>query len=1675
MRKLLHAARASLVLMLFLIGANSTWAQTYCTSVVSSGCSNGATINSFYTTGAYYNIVNIGTNCGGSGAINYTDMVATAAPGMVIGVNGQIIKYSGGVKIWIDWNEDGDFEDTDEAVFATTSTISATSSFVGSFTVPAAATAGSKRMRVKVVESTTTFTPCTTSGWGETEDYTFEVITGPACSTTGVTTVVATGPAEPICAALPYSVSAEVTSLGTGLTMQWQSRNPSGTGIWTNISGATGSPYYDADGLAGGAGDTDFRLIVTCTVSGDTDTSNMVTVEAAEPAECYCTPTPLYTWWSGCSSFRIDNFVTTGGIDNISNLNSNCAGSSAYDDNTTDPGMVASQWQGFPINYTIRNEYTWGSGATAYTRMWVDWNQDGVFSSDESVLNTPSPVSTTTDLTGTFEVPATAVGGTTRLRIMMGANYPITDPCLWGTWEGNGEVEDYTFNVLVPDPCEDVAMTSVTITGPESVCSGAEAFTISSSGGPIASGLTRVWESRSPAGSGTWTTIAGASSSFLSVTSISAETEYRFTITCTATGESTTDTWTVGMNPPTECYCEPTLGYGCSYSRITDFSTSGATIDITNLDNGCGGSDGSSTGGYSDFSDMEAEAFQGTVVNFDIGLYHAYQSARMWIDWDQNGSFDSDEIVYQNSSSGYAPMAISGSFEVPFDAVAGVTGIRVRTFGYYWGYDYLNACYSYTWGEGETEDYRINVVVPPPCDEVAFTGLEIEGPSSICAANTFIITSTGTPIASGITRIWQSKTATGAWTTMAGTPLNYTVTGGITEEMSYRYINICTLNGESDTSNVIVVSLNPPLECYCVAEFSEAYYMDIYTWNEYKIKDVLLNGDTDSLKSLNTPFTFEGGMGDLGGYTDYTDSTGLGLPDMTQTGTYTGQVKLRLSWPEQAVRIWIDYDDDGVFETSESIYASPTSYPALSSSLPANFSVTIPADATPGIHRMRVRTVSIYASPSIYSGIDPCLTYTYGQTQDYLVEVKELKPCDEVTFPTSVMAYSSPPNVCGSGDIQLRLGTVMPLAAGITYQWKSSSTEDGTYANVGSPLSALAGPTTTVVGVDEDTYFRCYVLCEGNPILISDAVFVQSVNLEDVEISMEDGQTCGPGPVTLSGSTTDGSIFWYENPEGGSPIAMGDEFTTPLLTADKTYYATGGAFGASDGVVGTGTGTSNMYDFGLFAPYGGAKAMQYMYTKADLNEAGMTMGGDIESVAFNLAAAPTVDLTEYTIKIKTVTTGPPMSWQTSGWTTVYGPATFSPSETGWQVFPFSTPFEWNGLDNIIIQICFKTPDLGSVYTGASGTHKFTSKPGQGRHYPSWSTTSDACSSSWGDTYYNNALPNARFFIPGCETERVPVTAYVRPVPAPVNIGADETVCKDPDGSRTLDVGTLPETYTRLWNTEETTQTIRITESGTYSIIVANEFGCEVYDTVVKTLLEIPIVDLGEDMTVCEGGFVTLDAGDDGAYYMWNTGATTNTYEAYSEGTYNVLVENSAGCISLDTITLVFEGHMPGIGSIITTNVGSHTFNFEPILVNEYVTRYEWDFGDSSAISESENPTHTYAEPGSYTVTLTVYSSCGEMTYTTTTHILGVNDANIDDKSVNLYPNPAKDIAVIESKGNLKMKTVTVTNVLGQVMYQGEATAANKHQLELSAYASGLYTVRIETDKGFIVRKFEIIK
>jgi gliding motility-associated-like protein len=79
----------------------------------------------------------------------------------------------------------------------------------------------------------------------------------------------------------------------------------------------------------------------------------------------------------------------------------------------------------------------------------------------------------------------------------------------------------------------------------------------------------------------------------------------------------------------------------------------------------------------------------------------------------------------------------------------------------------------------------------------------------------------------------------------------------------------------------------------------------------------------------------------------------------------------------------------------------------------------------------------------------------------------------------------------------------------------------------------------------------------------------------------------------------------------------------------------------------------------------------------------------------------------------------------------------------------------------------------------------------------------------------------------------------------------------------------------------------------------------VTDTVTVEVLNPPVVDLGPDVTICQGQSTILDAGINPATYTWSTGALTQTVSVDVEDTYWVEVMVGA-CIGSDTVDVFIE-------------------------------------------------------------------------------------------------------------------------------------------------------------------------
>jgi len=311
------------------------------------------------------------------------------------------------------------------------------------------------------------------------------------------------------------------------------------------------------------------------------------------------------------------------------------------------------------------------------------------------------------------------------------------------------------------------------------------------------------------------------------------------------------------------------------------------------------------------------------------------------------------------------------------------------------------------------------------------------------------------------------------------------------------------------------------------------------------------------------------------------------------------------------------------------------------------------------------------------------------------------------------------------------------------------------------------------------------------------------------------------------------------------------------------------------------------------------------------------------------------------------------------------------------------------------------------------------------------------------------------------------------LPSPVvNLGNDIDICAG--NNVILNAGNPGETF--LWDNGATTQTRTVSASGTYHVTVTNIANCKGSDTINVVIHPLPVVDLGNDTTFCHGNTLTLNAGNPGAAYLWSDLSTAQTLTVGSTGNYGVVVTDVHNCVGTDNINILVKDPPSGIINAVYGDTATYTFN---VLNPQYVTSYTWNFGDGSPAATGPVVQHRYMQNGIYTVSVTLGGECSDSTIQSRTVDVYDGSTGItrveDSKDLLLYPNPARDMVTVENKNSLKLKHITVYNAIGQVIYNAKAENQDKHRIHTGAMASGMYTIRIETDKGFVIRKFEIVK
>ena len=146
-----------------------------------------------------------------------------------------------------------------------------------------------------------------------------------------------------------------------------------------------------------------------------------------------------------------------------------------------------------------------------------------------------------------------------------------------------------------------------------------------------------------------------------------------------------------------------------------------------------------------------------------------------------------------------------------------------------------------------------------------------------------------------------------------------------------------------------------------------------------------------------------------------------------------------------------------------------------------------------------------------------------------------------------------------------------------------------------------------------------------------------------------------------------------------------------------------------------------------------------------------------------------------------------------------------------------------------------------------------------------------------------------------QSDSVTITLFS---PGTIQLGPDTTLCQGE--SKILDA-TSTNANSYLWNTGDTTSSISVNSTGTYSAIATINGTCPVSDTIQVVVKDYPQVTLGSDTIICQGASLQLNASSPLATsYQWNNGSTRPTLTVTSTGQYWVEVANGR-CISVDTI------------------------------------------------------------------------------------------------------------------------------------------------------------------------------
>ena len=211
-------------------------------------------------------------------------------------------------------------------------------------------------------------------------------------------------------------------------------------------------------------------------------------------------------------------------------------------------------------------------------------------------------------------------------------------------------------------------------------------------------------------------------------------------------------------------------------------------------------------------------------------------------------------------------------------------------------------------------------------------------------------------------------------------------------------------------------------------------------------------------------------------------------------------------------------------------------------------------------------------------------------------------------------------------------------------------------------------------------------------------------------------------------------------------------------------------------------------------------------------------------------------------------------------------------------------------------------------------------------------------------------------------------------------------------------------------------------------------------------------------------------------YAWNFGDTAtsalanpkHTFAEKKSYTVKLTVTDARGAAVTVEHTITVGNTLPVVATLTASNVSPNTGDVVTFTAtatdadSDPIAKYTWNFGDGTAV-QTTTPgatTHTYAAPGTWTVSVTATDSRGAVSVAKT---LSITVAGPDRILLIIYPNPAKTQATVRCilPSGVTEPVLVIYSLGGDIVLRKELTAGQVYTWNLldaadNKVGNGLY-------------------